>query len=112
MDACPTQPSDFDLGDWVEVRDLPWSYPYVYGLLKRYPKDLKTVILGASGGGGKRFISRSSLSALMSRLADEQSAQSIQENRSVTARKNRKGRKAEQYTAPAEIDIDFPTDTF
>jgi hypothetical protein len=69
--------STYNLADWVRVEELPWSDWFVYRLLKNYPQDVKTAVLCASPGGkgrGIRMISKSSIAALLSRLADEQSA--------------------------------------
>jgi hypothetical protein len=64
------------LEDWAEVDDLPWSDSYVYQLLRRYPDEIATVLLGATAGGqgGKRLISRSSLEALIAKLSAQQAA--------------------------------------
>jgi hypothetical protein len=65
-----------DLSDWQEVDALPWTNWFVYGLLRKYPSDVRTVLLCVSPGGtgGKRLVSKSDLESLLLKLAAEQKA--------------------------------------
>jgi hypothetical protein len=82
-----------DLEDWIGVNDFPpVSNAFIYKLLKKYPDDLITVLVGVTGSGGKRLISKKSLEALLMKLSAQQAAdKDAREKRSLIFHNKRNG---------------------